>query len=73
MEVFSVRRADQTAINERPAHTGVTLYERALVVEMEGFEPSSKHGTKLLSTRLALIGFSTRDEGQSNRLPRLVY
>ena len=68
MEVFSVRRADR----KKPAHTDVTLYERALVVEMEGFEPSSKHGTKLLSTRLALIGFSTREEGQSNRLQRLV-
>ena len=48
------------------------MYKRVIFVEMEGFEPSSKHGTKLLSTRLALIGFSTQKEGQSNRLPRLV-
>jgi len=27
-------------------------------VELEGVEPSSKHAAKMLSTRLALIGFS---------------
>ena len=31
------------------------IVSRALQVEMEGVEPSSKHGTSLLSTRLALL------------------